>query len=119
MALTLLTYDGSVFDDPREDAHGTHVAGIIGASANNGIGGAGVNWTTNIISAKFIGPGGTGTAANAIAAINYATMLRTKMGLNIVATNNSWGGFGYSRAMIGCNQAWWRRRNLVRGRSWQ
>lgn len=93
-------YDGSVFDNAREDAHGTHVAGVIGASANNGIGVAGVNWTTNIISAKFIGPGGTGTAANAIAAINYATMLRTKMGLNIVATNNSWGGFGYSRAMI-------------------
>ena len=93
-------FDGSVFDDARDDAHGTHVAGIIGASANNGLGGAGVNWTTNIISAKFIGQGGTGSAANAIAAINYATMLRTKMGLNIVATNNSWGGFGYSRAML-------------------
>lgn len=95
-----VNFDGSVFDNPADDTHGTHVAGIIGASANNGIGGAGVNWTTNIISAKFIGPGGTGTAANAIAAINYATMLRTKMGLNIVATNNSWGGFGYSRAML-------------------
>jgi CshA-type fibril repeat protein len=93
-------YDGSVFDNARDDAHGTHVAGIIGASANNGIGGAGVNWTTNIISAKFLGPGGGGTAADATAAINYATMLRTKMGLNIVATNNSWGGFGYSRAML-------------------
>jgi subtilisin family serine protease len=91
--------DGSVFDSAIDDKHGTHVAGIIGASANNGIGGAGVNWTTNIISAKFIGPGG-GTTANAIAAINYATMLRTKMGLNIVATNNSWGGFGYSKALL-------------------
>ena len=30
-----VNYDGSVFDNAREDAHGTHVAGIIGASANN------------------------------------------------------------------------------------
>ena len=32
------------------DDHGTHVAGIIGAEGNNGIGVSGVTWDTNIMS---------------------------------------------------------------------
>ena len=36
------------------DDHGTHVAGTIGAKANNG-GVVGVNWNVGLISGKFLG----------------------------------------------------------------
>ena len=90
-------YDGSP-SDSTTDSHGTHVSGIIGAVGGNGIGVAGVNWHVTMISAKFLGPSG-GTTADAISAIDYITDLKTRHGLNIVATNNSWGGGGYSQAL--------------------
>jgi subtilisin family serine protease len=80
------------------DDHGTHVAGTIGASANNG-GVVGVNWNVTMISGKFLGRRG-GTTANAIKAVDYFTDLKRRHGLNIVATNNSWGGGGFSRALL-------------------
>jgi len=81
-----------------EDAHGTHVAGTIGGEGNNGIGVAGVNWDVTMISTKFLGPSG-GTTANAIKAVDYLTDLKTRHGINLVASNNSWGGGGYSQAL--------------------
>jgi subtilisin family serine protease len=74
------------------------VAGTIGARGNNGQGVAGVCWDVKMITAKFLGPRG-GTTANAIAAIDYITDLKTRHNLNIVATNNSWGGGGYSQGL--------------------
>jgi subtilisin family serine protease len=85
-------YDGS------EDDHGTHVAGTIGARGGNGTGVAGVAWNVSMISTKFLGPNG-GTLSNAIKAIDYLTDLKGRHGLNIVASNNSWGGGGYSQAL--------------------
>jgi len=35
--------------------HGTHVAGTIGAVTNNGVGVAGVNWTSPIVAARVLG----------------------------------------------------------------
>jgi serine protease len=35
--------------------HGTHVAGTIGAAANNGIGVAGINWVSKILPARALG----------------------------------------------------------------
>jgi subtilisin family serine protease len=90
-------YDGSPTDSATDD-HGTHVSGTIGAGGNNGIGVAGVNWNVGIIAAKFLGPFG-GTTADAVEAVDYITDLKTRHGLNIVATNNSWGGGGYSQAL--------------------
>lgn len=92
-------FDGnnnSIFDGATDD-HGTHVAGTIGALSNNGKGVVGVNWNVSMLSAKFLGKRG-GTTANAIKAVDYFTDLKNK-GLNIVATNNSWGGGGYSKAL--------------------
>ena len=79
------------------DDHGTHVAGTIGAKAD-GKGVVGVNWNVTLISGKFLGRRG-GTTANAIKAVDYFTDLKTRHGLNIVATNNSWGGGGYSQGL--------------------
>jgi len=93
-------FDGknnSTFDGTQDD-HGTHVSGTIGAKGGNGTGVAGVNWSVTIISAKFLGRRG-GTTANAIKAVDYITDLKTRHGLNIVATNNSWGGGGFSQGL--------------------
>lgn len=80
------------------DDHGTHVSGTIGAKANNGQGVVGVNWNVTLISGKFLGRRG-GTSANAVKAVDYFTDLKKRHSLNIVATNNSWGGGGYSQAL--------------------
>ncbi len=93
-------FDGgnnSVFDGVGDD-HGTHVAGTIGGVGGNGKGVAGVCWSVKLISAKFLGSQG-GTTANAILAVDYLTDLKTRHGLNLVASNNSWGGGGFSQGL--------------------
>jgi len=89
--------DNSTYDGTQDD-HGTHVSGTIGAVGQNGKGVAGINWQVKIISAKFLGRRG-GTTANAIKAVDYITDLKTSHNLNIVATNNSWGGGGFSQGL--------------------
>ena len=89
--------DQSIYDGSGDD-HGTHVSGTVGARGGNGKGVAGVCWQVQLISAKFLGRNG-GTTANAVKAVNYITDLKIRHGLNIVATNNSWGGGGYSTAL--------------------
>jgi subtilisin family serine protease len=84
--------------DGADDDHGTHVAGTIGAAGGNGIGVAGVCWSVKMINAKFLGKRG-GTTANAIKAVDYLTDLKTRHGINLVASNNSWGGGGFSQAL--------------------
>ena len=91
-------YDGSAAQ-PDVDAHGTHVAGTIGARTGNGVGIAGVSPGVVLIPAKFLGVQG-GTTAHAVMALDYLTDLKVRHGLNIVATNNSWSGGGYSRALL-------------------
>ncbi len=86
--------------NPMDDnSHGTHVAGTIGASGNNGAGVAGVNWATSIMALKFLRGDGSGYTSDAVRAVNYATMMRTRYGVNVRVTNNSWGGAGYSTAL--------------------
>ena len=86
--------------DPWDDhGHGTHVAGIIGAVGSNGEGIAGVAWQVRLMPLKFLGTGGVGSVADAIRAINYATMMRSRYGVNIRAINASWGGSSYSGAL--------------------
>lgn len=85
--------------DPMDDhGHGTHVAGTIGATANNGTGVAGVNWVTSIMACKFLDASGSGTTAGAISCLDYIATMKDR-GVNIIATNNSWGGSAYSQAL--------------------
>ncbi len=110
--------DASVYDGPGSnpdgsviDEHGTHVAGIIGAAGNNGIGVAGVNWEVSVMSLKFLGPDG-GTSADVIKAFSYVRMMRelwissngTK-GANIRITNNSYGDLSFSQAEVDAIQS--------------
>ncbi len=79
---------------PMDDnGHGTHVAGTIAAAGNNALGITGVCWRTKVMALKFLSASGTGLTSNAIAALEYASM----MGVRI--TNNSWGGGPYSQAL--------------------
>ncbi|MCF8284364.1 MAG: S8 family serine peptidase [Sphingobacteriales bacterium] len=91
-------FDGnnnSTFDGAGDD-HATHVAGTIGGVANT-VGVVGINWNVKMMSCKFLGATG-GTTANAVKAVDYITALKNK-GINIVASNNSWGGGGFSTAL--------------------
>jgi thermitase len=86
--------------DPLDDeGHGTHVAGIIGAVGNNGIGIAGVAWNVRLLPCKFMDDIGVGTTADVIECLEYVAMMKDR-GVNIVATNNSWGGGPYSEAVL-------------------
>jgi subtilisin family serine protease len=84
-------------NNPMDDYdHGTHVAGTIGALANNYAQSAtrpdgrvvGVNWQVQMAALKFMGSNGSGSTTNAIKALNYA------VNNGIPITNNSWGGGG-------------------------
>lgn len=91
-------YNNNSVYDTGEDAHGTHVAGTIGGTGGNGAGVVGVNWDVTMISLKFLGPNG-GSTANAVKALDYLTDLKNRHGINVVASNNSWGGGGYSQTL--------------------
>jgi subtilisin family serine protease len=94
--------DATVFD-LNEHPHGTHVAGTIGAQGGNSTGVAGVNWAVSMICAKMIDTNTSatmaGTVSSAIQALDYLTNLKVSQGINVVASNNSWGGVAYSQAL--------------------
>jgi subtilisin family serine protease len=91
--------NSSVYDGGNGDKHGTHVAGTIAGIGGNEEGVAGVAWDATLISAKFLGPKG-GYTSGAIKAVDYLTDLKTRHGMNIVASNNSWGGGGFSEGLL-------------------
>jgi subtilisin family serine protease len=91
--------NGSCTAGGQDDyGHGTHVAGTIGASANNGQGMAGINWSTQLLSCKFMDANGSGAVSDAVLCFNQILSLK-QQGYNIRVTSNSWGGGGYSQAL--------------------
>ena len=80
--------------DPMEAAFGggTMLAGIIGAVANNGIGGAGINWDVKIGAIKVLSDdGGLGNTAHMKAGIEYLNALK-QSGVNVVVAVHGYGG---------------------------
>ena len=86
--------------DPMDDhGHGTHTSGTIGAVGNNGTDVVGANWTVKIMALKFLNSEGGGYTEDAITCLEYVTKMKTQFGIHIVATNNSWGGGGWSQGL--------------------
>ena len=80
--------------DPVDDVgHGTHVAGTIGAAANNGQPMVGVAWQVRLMACKFISDESDGLTSDAIECVNYAVARGARI------LNCSWGGDGYSRSL--------------------
>jgi hypothetical protein len=87
--------------NPMDDnEHGTHVAGTIGAVGDNGEGVVGINHTVKLMGLKFMDASGAGRLSDAIAAIDYMVSMKVNHGVNIRVSNNSWGGGGYSPALL-------------------
>ncbi len=61
------------FDD--DNGHGTHVAGTIGAAANNGIGVAGIMWDVDLLPLKVMDSSGSGNTWDIALAVLYAAGL--------------------------------------------
>lgn len=78
--------------------HGTHVAGTIGAAANNGAGIAGINWSVQLLSIKFLDSSGGGYISDAILAFDKIAQLKAG-GVNIRVTNNSWVTGEYTQSL--------------------
>src|SRR4051794_22136707 len=55
-----------------QNGHGTHVAGIIGAVSNNGIGVAGIDWKASILPVRVLNKDGSGSVSSVVNGYNYA-----------------------------------------------
>lgn len=78
-------------------SHGTHVAGIVGAKGNNGIGVTGVNWNVKIMPVSYGSSWGS-FEANVVASYAFVMEQRRRYnetngaeGAFVVATNSSFG----------------------------
>ena len=93
---TGLSRDFSKSSEGYADAHGhgTHVAGTIGAVGNNGLGVAGVSWTTRLIALRIMGADGSGPSSWTVEAFSYLiSLLRTNPQMRAAAINLSLGGY--------------------------
>ena len=94
----------AISTDQSSALHGTHVAGIIAANTNNGVGVAGLDWSCQLVIVRALGIShGTGVDSDIADAIRWAA------GLHVDGVpdnphpadviNMSFGGSGFSQTM--------------------
>jgi thermitase len=76
-----------------DNGHGTHVAGIVGAATNNGVGVAGTAYSSPIIPVKVLNSSGSGTYAAITNGITWAA----DHGARVISL--SLGGTGFSQTL--------------------
>ena len=74
------------------NGHGTHVSGTIAARGDDGVGVAGVTWSTAIMPLRVLGDDGSGYVSDVVTAYAYAASSGARL------VNASLGGGSYSRA---------------------
>ena len=100
--------DGSAHD-PGDDPlgqfssfHGTHVAGTVGAVSDNGLGVAGVNWVSPLMTVRVLGNGG-GTVFDITQGVLYSARRANASGQlpasRAHVINMSLGGEGFSQTL--------------------
>jgi subtilisin family serine protease len=96
------THGFNTFDEtcrPEDDnGHGTHVAGIVGAVGNNGIGVTGVAPRVSLLALKMLDHNGDGSIVGAVEAIDWAISAK-QAGVDIRVLSASWGGTVDSQAL--------------------
>jgi subtilisin family serine protease len=88
-------------DDTTYGGHGTHVAGIIGAIGDNGIGVAGVGWSTMLLPVKWLDSHATGSTSSLITALDW--LVRAKqagVAVRVVNDSATFPGTAYSQALV-------------------
>jgi thermitase len=88
-------------NDTVYGGHGTHVAGIMGAVANNGLGVAGMNWQTSILPVKWLNSSASGYTSGLIEALQWLVAAK-QAGVNVRVVNDSatFYGTAYSQALV-------------------
>ncbi|MCR5487534.1 MAG: S8 family serine peptidase [Lachnospiraceae bacterium] len=88
-------YDGKGYDfvnsdsDPTDDnGHGSHCAGIIGATGNNGCGGVGIAPEAKLTAYKVLAEDGRGMTSNIVKAVNRAV----QDGADVISMSLGGGG---------------------------
>jgi hypothetical protein len=95
----MLTQSGNPHD---ESGHGTHLAGIIGAVGNNGLGTSGINWNISMLPVKAFNSQGKGLLSDVLKAYDYLLSLKKHQGIPLRLINNS---FGSTQSSALLNQA--------------
>jgi subtilisin family serine protease len=87
-------------DDKVYGGHGSHVAGIMGAVGNNGVGVAGMNWHTSILPVKWLSSEAWGETSGLIEALQWVVRAKQE-GVNVRVVNDSatFPGTAYSEAL--------------------